>query len=87
MPRSIKCLFVGYPKETKGYYVYNFTDNKVFVIRNGKFLEREFVSKITSGRDAHLEEIREPQDGTEPQMEIREDSKQVTEPPQVTQGP
>ncbi|KAK8623458.1 hypothetical protein V6N13_118346 [Hibiscus sabdariffa] len=28
-PKSKKCTFVGYPKETKGYYFYN--ENKVFV--------------------------------------------------------
>ena len=35
--------FVGYPKETKGYYFYNAFENKVFVARNGVFLEREPV--------------------------------------------
>ena len=37
-PKSDKCLFVGYPKETKGYYFYNPIENKVFVARNGVFL-------------------------------------------------
>ena len=44
-PKSDKCLFVGYPKETKGYYFYNASENKVFVTRNGVFLEREHISK------------------------------------------
>ena len=48
-PKSDKCLFVGYPKETKGYYFYNPIKNKVFVAWNGVFLEREFISKGTSG--------------------------------------
>ena len=48
-PKSEKCLFVGYPKETKGYYFYNASENKLFVARNGLFLEREFISKGTSG--------------------------------------
>ena len=38
--KSDKCLFVGYPKETKGYYFYIPSENKVFVARNGVFLER-----------------------------------------------
>ena len=63
--RSSKCLFVGYPKETKGYYVYLPTEHKVFVVRNGVFLEREFISKRTSGSKLHLEEVRESQDTTE----------------------
>ena len=39
-PRSEKCIFVGYPKETRGYYFYNRSDNKVFVARKGIFLEK-----------------------------------------------
>ena len=33
-PKSDKCLFVGYPKETKGYYFYIPSENKVFVACN-----------------------------------------------------
>ena len=44
-PKSDKCFFVGYPRETKGYYFYNKTEGKVFVARNGVFLEKEFLSK------------------------------------------
>ena len=58
-PKSEKCLFIGYPKETKWYYFYNASENKVFVARNGVFLEREFISKGTSGSKVHLEEIQE----------------------------
>ncbi|KAK8547496.1 hypothetical protein V6N12_031633 [Hibiscus sabdariffa] len=43
-PRSHKCIFVGYPKETKGYYFFNPKENKVFVARTGVFLEKEFLS-------------------------------------------
>ena len=55
--KSDKCLFVGYPKETKGYYFYNQSENKVFVARNGHFLEREFVSKGISGSTIQLKEV------------------------------
>ena len=30
-PKFDKCVFVGYPRETKGYYFYNRQENKVFV--------------------------------------------------------
>ena len=60
-PKSDKCLFMGYPKETKGYYFYNAFENKVFVARNGIFLEREFISKGTSRSKVYLEEIQETQ--------------------------
>ena len=42
-PKSDKCFFVRYPRETKGYYFYNQAEGKVFVTRNGVFLEKEFL--------------------------------------------
>jgi transposase InsO family protein len=61
-PKSDKCFFVGYPKETKGYYFYNQSEGKVFVARNAVFLEKEFLSKRNSGSRVILEEIQETQD-------------------------
>jgi len=58
-PKSDKVYFVGYPKETKGYYFYNKSENKVFVARDGVFLEKEHLSKMTSGRKIELDEVRE----------------------------
>ncbi|KAG8472923.1 hypothetical protein CXB51_035047 [Gossypium anomalum] len=68
-PKSERCIFVGYPKETKGYYFFNPTKNKVLVARTSVFLEREFVSRKGNGRKIELEEIRESQDTTEPEIE------------------
>nr|ABA97342.2 retrotransposon protein, putative, Ty1-copia subclass [Oryza sativa Japonica Group] len=48
-PKSDKCFFVGYPKETKGYYFYNREEGKVFVARHGVFLEKEFILRKNSG--------------------------------------
>ncbi|KAL0400391.1 UNVERIFIED_CONTAM: Retrovirus-related Pol polyprotein from transposon TNT 1-94 [Sesamum radiatum] len=42
--RSSLCRFVGYPKETTGYYFYDPTEQKVFVSRNAVFLEKSFPS-------------------------------------------
>ena len=42
-PRSKVCLFVGYPKETKGGYFYCPVENKVFVSTNAVFLEEDFM--------------------------------------------
>ena len=72
-PKSDKCFFVGYPKETKGYYFYNPTEGKVFVARTAVFLEREFISKRISGRKVELEEIQEPQSNDEPMMELEQE--------------
>ncbi|VFQ91558.1 unnamed protein product [Cuscuta campestris] len=55
--KSYKCFFVGYPKEARGYSFYHPIDKKVFVARNGVFLEKEFLSNATSGRKIELEEI------------------------------
>ena len=64
--KSDKCLFVRYPKETKGYYFYIPSENKVFVARNEVFLEREFISKRVSGSKTPLEAVQEPIVATEP---------------------
>ena len=55
--KSDKCVFVGYPKETAGYYFYHKTEGKVFVARNGVFLEKEFLAKGLSGRTIELDEV------------------------------
>ena len=86
-PKSDRCLFIGYPKETKGYYFYNGSENKVFVARNGVFLEREFISKGTSGSTVQLEEIQDPQTSIVPSMELQLDQQVIVEPTQVPQGP
>ena len=56
-PKSDKCIFVGYPKETLGYYFYNQEEGKVFVARSGVFLEKEFLKKEASGRTVQLDEV------------------------------
>ncbi|GJQ97236.1 retrotransposon protein, putative, ty1-copia subclass [Tanacetum coccineum] len=54
--RSVKCIFVGYPKETIGYYFYFPPENKVIVARYGDFLERDLISQEFSGRDYDLKD-------------------------------
>ena len=41
--RTQMCLFVGYPKGTRGYYFNNFEEQKVFVRKNIKFLEEDYI--------------------------------------------
>ncbi|KAK8593637.1 hypothetical protein V6N12_045713 [Hibiscus sabdariffa] len=67
-PRSHKCIFVGYPKETNGYYFFNPKENKVFVARNGVFLEKEFLSNKRDRRNIELKEVQQQQ-VTEPEVE------------------
>ncbi|KAJ9556974.1 hypothetical protein OSB04_011588 [Centaurea solstitialis] len=58
-PKSDKCFFVGYPKTTVGYYFYNPEENKVFVARNGKFLEEKFLSLENTRKDVDLQIVDE----------------------------
>ncbi|GJZ89322.1 retrotransposon protein, putative, ty1-copia subclass [Tanacetum coccineum] len=48
-PRSIKCIFIGYPKETMGYSFYYLPENKVFIARNAEFLENSLINQEASG--------------------------------------
>ncbi|GJW24308.1 retrotransposon protein, putative, ty1-copia subclass [Tanacetum coccineum] len=54
-PRSIKCIFVGYPKETMGYYFYYPLENKIFVARNAEFFENSLMVQEASGSHGLLE--------------------------------
>ena len=56
-PKSEKCVFIGYPKETIGYTFYHRSEGKTFVAKNGSFLEKEFLSKEVSGRKVELGEV------------------------------
>ncbi|GJZ73920.1 retrotransposon protein, putative, ty1-copia subclass [Tanacetum coccineum] len=66
--KSIKCIFVSYPKETIGYYFYYPLKNKIFVSRNAEFFENSFMVQEASkghkllemsGSDKGLEIIQE----------------------------
>ena len=59
-PKSEKCVFIGYPKETIGYTFYHRSEGKIFVAKNGSFLEKEFLSKEVSGRKVELDEVTVP---------------------------
>ena len=59
-PKSEKCVFIGYPKETVGYIVYHRSEGKIFVAKYGSFLEKEFLSKEVSGRKVELDEVTVP---------------------------
>jgi hypothetical protein len=71
--KSDKCFFVGYPRETKEYYFYNKVEDKVFIARNGVFIEKEFLSKGVSGSKVQLDEIQEtPKNVSAPTDPIQE---------------
>ncbi|GKC22314.1 retrotransposon protein, putative, ty1-copia subclass [Tanacetum coccineum] len=83
-PRSIKYIFIGYPKETMGYYFYYPPENKIFVARNAEFFEDNLIVQevsgshgplIMSGSDKGLELIQE--EDTQPSENTSEEHNEV----------
>ncbi|GKC56666.1 retrotransposon protein, putative, ty1-copia subclass [Tanacetum coccineum] len=81
-PRSIKCIFVGYPKEMMGYSFYYPPKNKVFVARNAEFLENSLITQEASGSLEDLKIIQE--EDTHPSIDTslhhEEDDQEIDEP-------
>ena len=73
-PKSKKCVFIGYLKETVGYTFYHRSEGKIFVAKNGSFLEKEFLLKEVSGRKVELDEV------TVPSLELESSSSHKTVP-------
>nr|GEU55653.1 reverse transcriptase domain-containing protein [Tanacetum cinerariifolium] len=57
--RSIKCIFICYPKETMGYYFYFSPENKIVVAWYVEFFEKNLITQEVSGRAIDLEEIQD----------------------------
>ena len=72
-PKSKKCVFIGYPKETVGYTFYYRSKGKI-VAKNGSYLEKEFLSKEVSGRKVELDEV------IVPSLELESSSSQKSVP-------
>ena len=51
------CLFVGYPKKTRGGFFYSPDDNKVFVLKNATFLEEDYMREFNPRSKMLLEEL------------------------------
>ena len=68
-----KRVFIGYPKVTIGYTFYHRSGGKIFVAKNGSFLEKEFLSKEVSGRKVELDEVIVPS----PELESSSSQKSV----------
>ena len=75
--RSNKCLFVGYPKETRGYQFYNTLEQRLFVSKHVVFLEKEFPLREDSGSKVDLSEVQDALTDashlTEPEAIIHDD--------------
>nr|GEV66352.1 retrotransposon protein, putative, Ty1-copia subclass [Tanacetum cinerariifolium] len=79
---SIKCIFVGYPKETIGYSFYYPPENKVFVARNAEFFENSFINQEASGSLEHFEIIQEEDThlSFDTSLDHEEDDQKIDEP-------
>ncbi|GJW94904.1 retrotransposon protein, putative, ty1-copia subclass [Tanacetum coccineum] len=82
--RSIKCIFVGYPKEMMGYYFYYPLENKIFVSQNAEIFENSFMVQEASrsrglvkmsGSDKGLEIIQE--EDTQPSKNTSKEHNEV----------
>ncbi|GJX21626.1 retrotransposon protein, putative, ty1-copia subclass [Tanacetum coccineum] len=80
-PRALKCIFVGYPKETMGYSFYYPPENKIFVSRNVEFFENDVIDHEASGS---LEDLEIIQEDTHPSLDTsldhKEDDQEIDEP-------
>ena len=56
--RTEVCLFVGYPRGTKGYIFYDSQEQKVFVSTNAKFLEEDYMIDNKPRAKTILDELR-----------------------------
>ncbi|GKC06719.1 retrotransposon protein, putative, ty1-copia subclass [Tanacetum coccineum] len=54
--RSVKCIFIGYPKETMGYYFYFPPKNKIVVARYAEFFRKNLLSQEVGFEPPHEEE-------------------------------
>nr|GFC17892.1 retrotransposon protein, putative, Ty1-copia subclass [Tanacetum cinerariifolium] len=81
--RYVKCIFVGYPKETMGYYFYFPPENKVIVARYENFLERDLISQKFSGRDNDLEDDHMDTLPSENTSKIPVESESLGSPPEL----
>ncbi|GJW77154.1 retrotransposon protein, putative, ty1-copia subclass [Tanacetum coccineum] len=81
-PMFIKCIFIGYPKETMRYSFYYPLENKVLVARNVEFLENSLITQEASGSLEDLEIIQE--EDTHPSIDTslnhEEDDLEIDEP-------
>uniref|UniRef100_A0A2N9EGL1 Uncharacterized protein n=1 Tax=Fagus sylvatica TaxID=28930 RepID=A0A2N9EGL1_FAGSY len=65
------CLFVGYPKGTRGGLFYSQKDNKVFISTNAKYLEEDYVENFKPRSRIILEQMSDIVD--QPSSTIRDD--------------
>ncbi|GKB02704.1 retrotransposon protein, putative, ty1-copia subclass, partial [Tanacetum coccineum] len=81
-PKSIKYIFIGYPKETMGYSFYYPPENKVFVAQNAEFLENSLINHEASRSLEDLKIIQEEDThhSLDTSLNHKEDDQEIDEP-------
>ena len=64
--RTEVCLFIGYPKGTRGVLSYSSSEKKVIVSTNAKFFEENYVNNFKLKSKVILEELDSAQESPKP---------------------
>ena len=86
-PRTKVCLFVGYPKGTRGGLFYSPQDKKVFVSTNATFLENDYMANFKPRSRVVLEELQSDRIIPRPVIVTGERNKETTNPIQDVIAP
>ena len=78
--RTEVCLFVGYPKGTRGGLFYSSSDKKVFVSTNATFLEDDYMTNFKLRSKVVLEELLSDQIRKSPSTTDERQSQETTVP-------
>ena len=83
-PRTEVCLFVGYPKGTRGGLFYSPQEKKVFVSTNATFLENDYMTDFKPRSKVVLEELLSDQIRPQPTTIVERQNYETTIPDQNT---
>ena len=76
--RTEVCLFIGYPKGTRGGIFYNPRDKKVFVSTHAMFLEYEYINDFKPRSKVLLEDILERKSQNDTTRVVENDTDSMT---------
>ncbi|GJV55791.1 retrotransposon protein, putative, ty1-copia subclass [Tanacetum coccineum] len=81
-PKSFKCIFIGYPKETMRYSFYNPFENKIFVARNAEFFESNLLDQEASEslEDLEIIQVEDTNPSLDTSLNHEEDDQEIDEP-------
>ena len=76
--RTEVCLFIGYPKGTRGGIFYNPRDKKVFVSTHATFLEYEYINDFKPRSKVLLEDVLENKSQDDMTRVVNKDTDSMT---------